>query len=216
MNIKEKKWEVWDQNRAEGLIKGWGDPRLCIKEINLGSGEKHWGLIKTIYSLIEGKSVLDVGCGLGHLFVLLKNINYLGIDSSKSMLTKARIFFPKDKDRFKFGSVYDLSALPLFDTVIANGLILHLPKSESAITQLWSRTKTCLIFTAWLGKTPLIKTDKLFYQATPDGRYLIRRRETINNLKKIFNRLPGVCQIKKYHFNNSVPGSNIIFKLLRR
>src|SRR3990167_5210527 len=109
MNKKGKEWEVWDKYRVDGLVKGWGDPRLCIKEMNPESGKKHWRLVKKIHSLVEGKSVLDVGCCLGHLFILLKDVDYLGIDSSKAMLRKARNFFPKDKNKFQFGSVYDLS-----------------------------------------------------------------------------------------------------------
>lgn len=218
MNKNGKEWEVWNNDRAEGLAKGWGNPNQSIKEINLSSGEKHGKLINNIHFLIEreGENVLDVGCGLGHLYALLKDVDYLGIDSSKAMLKKAREFFPEDKDKFQFGSVYDLSNLPLFDTVVANGLILHLPESELAIMQLWSKTKICLIFTAWLGETALTKTDKLFYQLSENGKYLIRRRETMDDLQKIFDKMSGICQIEKYPFHNPDPGSNIIFKLLRR
>lgn len=158
----DRKWEIWDKKQAEALASGWRNPSDLQHNSSVSEDDRHWRLTQKVYSLIEGESVLDVGCGMGHLFILVKDrFEYLGIDTSQGMLNKAREFFPENEDKFQLGDAYDLSMLPNFDTVVATGVLLHLPNSEPVIEQLWSKARICTIFSAWIGETPLTKTTKL-------------------------------------------------------
>jgi len=204
-----REWEIWDEGLVGVMAKQWHDPNFCVREEKVG---RHWNLIKMGASLVEGDSILDVACGFGHLFALLRDRDYLGIDSSEYMVKQARKFFPDDENRFQLGDAYDLSAHPMFDTVIAIGLLHHLPDPEPVIKQLWSKAEICVVFTVWLGKSPLKHTSK-----TRDNKYLIQRRDNEDSLNKIFDGLEGLHNAESFPFDNPVDReSNHFFKLLRR
>ena len=72
-------------------------------------GRDHPSRLKTV-ELLEGMtSVLDVGCGTGVMFELLRerrpDIDYLGIDVTAQFVTAARERFPTDAARFREGSM---------------------------------------------------------------------------------------------------------------
>ena len=249
----DRKWEIWGKQQAEALASEWCNPSELQHDSSLGGEDIHWNLTKKVYSLIEGESVLDVGCGMGHLFMLAKDrFEYLGIDTSKAMLEKAREFFPKDEDKFQLGDAYDLSMLPNFDTVVATGVLLHLPDSQPVIEQLWSKARICTIFATWVGETPLTETTKvsfkgliqtlrttkqhvlkrLILQRGPkelvwwtlkrlvlrrEPKELIQRRETIQHLSEIFEKLENLDRIEEFPFSHPVSEvSNYIFKLWKK
>ncbi|MGC1121727.1 MAG: class I SAM-dependent methyltransferase [Candidatus Methanofastidiosia archaeon] len=135
----------WDEERAHFYKKTWGPP----------TNPKNWGSLDRMeipVNLLEGETVLDVGCGLGHLYHALKGkvTQYVGVDASPSMLKKAREFFPGAD--FREGDVYNLSEFPLADTVYSISLLIHLPSVEEPIRQLWSRTKKRCVFLIPLGR----------------------------------------------------------------
>ncbi|HUV72423.1 MAG TPA: methyltransferase domain-containing protein [Clostridia bacterium] len=72
---------------------------------------------------LEGKSILDVGCGLGDFYQFLKlnfdRFSYLGIDLVPKLVEKAKIKYP----RAKFKS-WDIMEFPqkTFDYVLASGI----------------------------------------------------------------------------------------------
>jgi ubiquinone/menaquinone biosynthesis C-methylase UbiE len=54
---------------------------------------------------IQGKTILDVGCGLGDLYQFLTNkfgdnFQYIGIDISSALLTQAKLNYPADNAQF--------------------------------------------------------------------------------------------------------------------
>jgi len=76
----------------------------------------------------HGETILDLGCGPGDVCVLLPEVNYIGIDYSKSYIDAARKRFG-DRARFICGDVSALESEQLgrIDAVIGMGVIHHLP-----------------------------------------------------------------------------------------
>jgi len=209
--MSNRRWEIWDKNLTNSIAKErWLSPQACLE----GKGAKggiHWQLIRQVASLVEGNSVLDVACGLGHLYILVKGKEYLGIDNSESMIEKCREYFPQEKDFFQVGDAYDLNEYPRYDTVTAVGLLLHLPDPEPVIKELWKKTLKCLILTAWIGDIELIKPTQI------DTKMLIQRRDTKESLQRIFKMLKGLDHVEETPFQNPNQGeSNYIFKLVRK
>ena len=72
-------------------------------------GRDHPSRLKTI-ELLEGMtSVLDVGCGTGVMFELIRerrpDLDYVGIDVTAQFVAAARERFPADAARFREGSL---------------------------------------------------------------------------------------------------------------
>lgn len=76
---------------------------------------------------LNGATVLDAGCGLGHLYAYLRaqgvNARYTGCDLSAPHIDAARAAHPQA--RFVVGDVRDVLASEQFDYIVACGL-LHL------------------------------------------------------------------------------------------
>jgi trans-aconitate methyltransferase len=145
-------------------------------------------------ALLKGESALDVGCGLGHLYYALKGkvTTYMGIDASTHMLEKAREYFPEAD--FREGNVYDLSNLPLFDTVYSVSLLIHLYTIKEPINQLWSRTKQRCVLLIPLGKIEEIENPE---------QGLIYHQISFSRLDEILQPLPDVDKIEKIHWSKN-------------
>jgi cyclopropane fatty-acyl-phospholipid synthase-like methyltransferase len=52
--------------------------------------------------ILPGQKVLDLGCGNGRLFKILKNKNvkYVGVDNSEKLLLEAQKQYSEDKEKF--------------------------------------------------------------------------------------------------------------------
>ena len=87
-------------------------------------------VLSPIYA--KEKKILDVACGGGHylrsfLNRIDPNIDYTGIDATKSYIELARKAFPK-RGEFKLGNIFNIPfSDKSFDVVMANNLLLHLP-----------------------------------------------------------------------------------------
>ena len=196
MTEQDRSWEAWDDKVALQLSKNWS---------NL-DGNLHGRIAHKAASLIVGNEVLDVGCGIGSLFSLVKNKDsYLGVDTSLSMLQKAREAYPLDAEKFCVGDAYDLSAFAKADTVTAIGLILHLPNPEKVIEQLCSRAKRCVVMTACIGDT----SEK---RLTGMGKgYFILRQDTIDAARTMIAAVPNVSKTEEFPFINPIFGSSNYF-----
>ena len=221
--IKNLPHEAWDDKKVSGMAKGWKNPLDLAQDLCAYRRDRHWRLIYDIYSLIEGHSILDVGCGMGHLYALAKlDHSYIGLDSSESMIERAKWYFPKSRDKFMVGSAYDLEDCSISDTVVASGLILHLPDPEPVLQQLWSKTKICMVFSAWVGESEIIWKGRLpLYKRLlfikPKGKYIIQRRDTLDSLYHILSKLDGVRNKIDMPFSNPYKGeSNHLFKVWRK
>ena len=174
----------WDEERVKFYIETWGPP----------NAPKKWqdhDRMEIPVTLLKGETVLDVGCGLGHLYYALKGkvTEYLGIDSSPHMLEKAREYFPEAD--FRHGDIHDLSPFPQADTVYSVSLLIHLPSIEEPIQQLWDKTlKRCVIL------IPMGLRKKI--EEPEPG--LLYHQVSSWNLKKILKSLEGIERIKKMHW----------------
>lgn len=107
---------VWDEERVEALEEYWSKApsKLRVECI--------------LPSFIVGTSVLDAGCGTGRLTKDLGELRYVGIDSSRAMISSAR-------RRTKNLCLGDVTSLPFsdqsFDTVLSSDVLLHLTDEET-------------------------------------------------------------------------------------
>jgi ubiquinone/menaquinone biosynthesis C-methylase UbiE len=108
-----------------------------------GSGVKSvgWSTVqsqRTRYQILlngedlRGKSVIDLGCGLGALIPLIReqvedDFQYIGVDISSNFVTYCRENFPQKNIDFFEGNFLELT-LPEVDFVIASGVFtLNVP-----------------------------------------------------------------------------------------
>lgn len=180
----------WDEKRVQFYIDTWGPPTNPTKWHGLNRMEMP-------VKFLKGKTVLDVGCGLGHLYYALKGkvTKYVGVDASFHMLQKAREYFPEAD--FRQADVNDLSALPMVDTVYSISLLIHLTSVEVPIAQLWSRAKNRCVFLIPLGRKEKKECPEpgLIYHQIPF--------ETLNNIVDSLSHVKKIEKIywsKNHHF----------------
>lgn len=95
---------------------------------------------------LEGKKVLDVGCGGGQYmeYFLNKNAEIVGIDYSEKMIEMAKAYLgdkKKDNKKFKYTLLKaDAKKLPFlsntFDLVVGIGLLEYLSKPQKALSEI--------------------------------------------------------------------------------
>jgi len=132
---------AWDKKRVENHIATYGtpdNPNPRYKRRMLFASER-----------VAGDSVLDVACGVGYLYNILRHriSQYKGIDTSKDMIRVAREC--ASDGTFVVGNAYDLSKERMYDTVIAMSLLIHIERKDlfHIIEQMWKHTRKTLIFT---------------------------------------------------------------------
>lgn len=130
---------AWDKKRAENHVATYGTPD--------NPNPRYKRRMMFAAQQVKG-SVLDVGCGVGYLYPLLRSkaSTYKGIDSSPYMIEIAKSYFPSGC--FEVGDAYDLSKEPKQDVIISMSLLIHIHKNdiETIIKGMWNRTKHALIF----------------------------------------------------------------------
>ena len=174
--------------RASRLKETWRrfTPAQVRDFLRVGhEGRDHPSRLKTV-ELLEGMgSVLDVGCGTGVMFELIRErrptVEYLGIDVTAQFVAAARERFPQDAVRFRDGSLYDLDRLPgEFDAVLCRHILEHLPDYEPAVQRMYARARRKLIVVFYLPPRPLRlrrkrdeRFERGFYTHTYDlGRFV--------------------------------------------
>lgn len=191
--MTDRNWEVWDDNRVDHVLKEWGLPMRPRGRQSI--------VFRNIIKLMEGTTVLDVGCGMGHLYGFLKkhmsHIIYHGVDSSPSMIRKAKESFPEEsQDRFKLGDIYNLSGAPRSDSVFSINVLIHLPDPlDEPIKQLWQYVDKCLIIAVRLGNVKRMKRIRY------GNRALILRLDTPAFFYQQLGALPNVGKIECVRFD---------------
>ncbi|HEV8539751.1 MAG TPA: class I SAM-dependent methyltransferase [Nitrospiraceae bacterium] len=135
----------------------------------------------TAVRLLDGMtSVLDVGCGTGAMFELLRerrpDLDYLGIDVTEQFIEEARRRFPAQAERFRCFPLFELESLPRrFDAVLCRHVLEHLPDYRPAVQLMYGRAKRKLILVFYLPPRPLWirrkrdeRFEKGFYTHTYD------------------------------------------------
>jgi SAM-dependent methyltransferase len=148
-------------------------------------GREHPSRAKAL-ALLEGmRSVLDVGCGTGVMFELVRearpDLDYLGVDATPQFVEAARRRFPDAAERFRELSLYDLDRLGrTFDAVLCRHILEHLPDYVPAVQRMWDRATRKLVIVFYLPPRPLTlrrkrdeRFERGFYTHTYDlGRFV--------------------------------------------
>jgi SAM-dependent methyltransferase len=164
-------------------------------------GKSHRSRAKVLELLDGAASILDVGCGNGVMFEMIRekglDLDYLGVDVTEKLLSVARELFPADAHRFRQMSLYDLRKLRRrFDAVLCRHVLEHLPDYIPAVQYLYSRAMKKLILVFFLPPRPLSsgrkrdeKFERDFYNHTYDlGQF-------INHLSTELSPAPGEIRI---------------------
>lgn len=109
------------------------------EEFDITRQKEPWqGLVELAKIVEDENSVLDVGSGNGRLVRLFggKTINYLGVDSSSSMVELAKANFPGYS--FLTGDILELGQIKKinFDYVFCIAVLHHLPGADLQIAAL--------------------------------------------------------------------------------
>ena len=189
-NLKVKEnWRHWTPELAKIFLRSGPE------------GKSHPSRARVL-DLLEGvSSVLDVGCGNGVMFEMIRekelDLDYLGIDVTEKLLRVARELFPADARRFRLMSLYDLKKLRRkFDAVVCRHVLEHLPDYIPAVQYLYSCARKKLIIVFFLPPQPLSsgrkrdeKFERNFYNHTYDlGKF-------INYLATELSPAPGEIRI---------------------
>ena len=102
---------------------------------------------------VQGKSVLDVGCGPGHYSITLAQrgaARVEGIDFAEGMLKlaseHARQVGVADRCNFKVADFYEYPANDPFDYVIVMGFMDYMPDPEKVVAKVLSLTRNKAFF----------------------------------------------------------------------
>ena len=174
--------QAWDKKRVENHIATYGtpdNPNPRYKRRMLFASER-----------VVGDSVLDVACGVGRLYNILRHrtSQYKGIDSSKEMIRVAREYAPDGL--FAVGDAYDLSEEGRYDTVISMSLLIHIERKDlpHIIEQMWKHTRKTLIFSIPIDKD-FSKTFELSRKIPKASGTTLITHVSENTLNGLLNKL---------------------------
>lgn len=123
------------ENTAEQLIKLNQDLYNKVAEDFSNTRKEIWEqeIIDFVKNIQRNSTVLDLGCGNARLYQILSNksINYLGIDSSNSLINLDKKNYPEAK--FKVGDGLKIKYKNKFDYIISIAVLHHVPSEELQI-----------------------------------------------------------------------------------
>ena len=114
-----------------------------------------------VVGLLKGLgSLLDVGCGTGVMFEVIRerrpDLDYVGVDITEKFIGAARARFPSEARRFRHCSISELASLERsFEAVLARHVLEHLPDYTPAVQQMYARATRKLILVFYLPPRPL-------------------------------------------------------------
>lgn len=145
-----------NKKKAEELLKkGRADYNLIAGHFSQ-TRKYPWEDFKYFGEYVKaGDKVLDAGCGNGRLSEIFQKIkaDYIGVDSSSSIIRLARRMYPAEK--FVLGEIINLPfAENSFDAVFSVAVFQHIPSKELRLKALASiqrvlKPKGIFIMTNW-------------------------------------------------------------------
>ena len=118
-----------------GADKFWKDEKLAqsVHDVMMGRGH---GLARDLEAILgetlHSKSILDLGCGGGRIFLLYDPVRYVGVDQSEKMLTIAReqehrgeLRIPIPAVDFYHSDLIDFQTDEHFDVVLLLNVLQH-------------------------------------------------------------------------------------------
>lgn len=146
---------------------------FSYKSLGWGSQESQYIRFKYLLNIddLMGKSILDVGCGLGDMYLYLQehniSVDYTGLDITPKMLEKARSRFPGVK--FIANDLLNNPIDKEYDYLLASGIFTYINNDISfmkhMIRSMFSCCKKGLAFN--LLSTFSIDRDPLEFQGEP-------------------------------------------------
>ena len=146
-----------DRDYAKYLLNKTIKDYNLIAEDFARTRQKPWPEFKFLFDdyLYPGERILDLGCGNGRLFEIIKDkkIDYIGVDSSEKLIKIAENNYPGAKFQ-----VADALNLPFpdnyFDKVYSIAVLHHIPSQEFRLQFLKEikrvmKPKGLLILTVW-------------------------------------------------------------------
>lgn len=145
-----------DEKYAKYLIKKTRSDYNLIAEQFSGTRSFFWKDLEPFLDYTSsGDKVLDLGCGNGRLFSVLKEkgIDYIGVDNSEGLIAEAKKKFPKT--RFEIQDLLNLSfSENTFDKIYCIATLHHIPSNELRLKALEEMKRVLrpggiLILTVW-------------------------------------------------------------------
>jgi ubiquinone/menaquinone biosynthesis C-methylase UbiE len=143
---------------------------------------------------VQGKSVLDVGCGPGHYAITLAQrgaSRVVGIDFADGMLKLASEHAAKlgvgDRCKFEVADFYTYAPQEIFDYVIAMGFMDYMPDAEKVVAKVLSLTRHKAFFSFPVAGGLLGWQRQLRYKKRCDL-YLYSKEQ----LQQLFAKFPEV------------------------
>lgn len=120
----------FDTNKAAELYNSrYNDLGRNIKTVGWGSKEDQTLRFEILFRGLnfKGKTILDVGCGLGDLVVFLEertngDFQYIGIDVASQLIIDAKSLLGKSDREFYVGDIFSLP-LPQIDISVLSGAL---------------------------------------------------------------------------------------------
>ena len=181
-------WDVWDghlgKERVKRYPKAYGSPHNPIPD--------HRRRMELASSLIVGNSVLDVGCGIAHLIPFVKDdVEYVGVDTSLEMIQVAKRFHPNST--FHIGDIYDLSHFRMFDTVLCQSVLIHLPEIEVPIQEMWRHARKAVVFSVPIGSKKIVSPLERY-----GDKVILMHVEIWEKIEAIIKTLDGVKGVERH------------------
>lgn len=130
-----------------------------IKTVGWGSEQSQRLRFEVLFRGLnpKGKTILDVGCGLGDLIPFLESqtdgdFNYIGIDIAEKLVDDARLIYGQAGRVFHAGDIFSITIPPIDIAVLSGALSFKLPSiNEYAFATMkrmfeLSREAACLNF----------------------------------------------------------------------
>jgi len=128
------RYSIMKQETAKNILKEnektWDEIAQTFEKTR----HYHWDLEPLIGKAKKNSKILDLGCGNGRLFEILKEkgVSYIGIDNSKQLINLAKKKYPKAQ--FFVGSALNLPFKDnSFDSIYSMAVLHLIPSKQSRL-----------------------------------------------------------------------------------